>query len=103
MEHPRGGIAARPREYETATMAWLDGTVQFLMLARDPLYAQLRSEQVDGPASTTISLGGGQEFVVQPTRITVTCEVNVGPAVEATSITWRPRRPRSPISGLSRP
>ena len=84
MEHPQGtaGVAARPSEYETATMAWLERTVQFLMLARDPLYAQLRSEQVDGTAATTISLGGGQEFVVEPTRITVTGEVSVGLAVE---------------------
>ena len=79
MEHPQGarGVAARPSEYETATMAWLERTVQFLMLARDPLYAQLRSEQVDGLTATTISLGRGQEFLVEPTRITVTGEVPV--------------------------
>jgi len=84
MEHSQGagGVAARPSEYETATMAWLERTVQFLMLARDPLYAQLRSEHVDGPAATTISFSGRQEFVVEPTRITVTGAVIVGPAVE---------------------
>ena len=52
------------------------------MLARDPLFAQLRPEQVDGLAETTISLGGGDEFLVKPTRITVTGEVSVGPAID---------------------
>jgi hypothetical protein len=62
-------------------MDWLERTVGFLMLARDQLYAQLRPEQVDVPAETTISLGGGDEFVIRPTSITVTGSVDVGPAI----------------------
>jgi hypothetical protein len=84
MEHPQGvdHVAARPSEYETATMAWLEHTVQFLMLARDPLYARLRSEQLDGATTTTIDLGDGREFVVEPTRIIATGEVSIRPALD---------------------
>lgn len=63
--HP-GGIAGRPREYEAAKMDWLHRTAEFLMLARDPLYAQLRYEQVDSQAGTAISLGGAGGLLVEP-------------------------------------
>jgi len=51
------------------------------MLARDPLYAQLRPEQIDGLAETRINLGNGDEFLVEPTPITVTGSVDVGSAI----------------------
>jgi hypothetical protein len=77
------GIAARASEYEAATMDWLERTVQFLMLARDPLYAQLQPERLDGlAAETSINLGGVDEVLVKPVRITVTGQVSVGPAID---------------------
>lgn len=73
----RRSLSARPLEYEAATTEWLLRTVEFLMLARDPLYAQLRSEQVEGLEERSIELDGANGLLVKPTRIAVTGSVDI--------------------------
>jgi hypothetical protein len=72
-----GRLFARPSEYEAVTTEWLERTVAFLMLVRDPLYAQLRSEQVEGLACAKIDVGGGQELPVEPQLIAVSGSIDI--------------------------
>lgn len=72
-----GGLSARPVEYEAATTDWLSRTVGFLMLARDRLYADLQTEQVECLPDTRIDLGVGQELVIQPQPIAVTGSIEI--------------------------
>jgi hypothetical protein len=61
-------------------MEWLQRTIGFLMLARDPLYAQLRHERFNGIAEATIEVGG-DPHLVKATLISVTGSVDIGPAI----------------------
>jgi hypothetical protein len=74
----RAGLSARPLEYEAATMDWLSRTVAFLMVVRDRLYADLRSEQVEWHEDTLVDLGGGRELVVEPQPVAVAGSIEIG-------------------------
>jgi hypothetical protein len=82
-EYPLGatgrtdGIAGRPAEYENATARWLERTVDFLMVASDGLYAQLRPEQIDGLAATAVRSGPAGEFMATQVHIAATGSVDI--------------------------
>jgi hypothetical protein len=71
-------VSGRPSEYEDATARWLEQTVDFLMVASDRLYAQLRPEQIDGLAETAVRYGTGGESMVTQVRITAVGSVGIG-------------------------
>jgi hypothetical protein len=77
---PADGVSGKPAEYETATAQWIDHTVDFLMMESDPLYAQLRPEQIEGLGETAIRSGAG-EILVRPVHTVVTGSVDVGSAI----------------------
>jgi hypothetical protein len=58
-------------------MGWLQRTIAFLMTASDPLFAQLRFEQVEVQTQARLDLGNGQEFLVDPVSVSVTGSVGV--------------------------
>jgi hypothetical protein len=74
-------IAARPAEYEAATQRWIQQTVQHIMRARDPIYAQLRTEQAETVPATRLDLGDGQELAVDPFRIHVDGSIAIDPLI----------------------
>jgi hypothetical protein len=72
---PGGGhdvrVAARPAEYEIVTAKWVYHSVQAVMRASDPVYAQLRPELVETVPRQRIDLGDGREMPVEPYRTSV--------------------------------
>jgi hypothetical protein len=75
------GISGRPAEYEAATARWIERTVDFLMVDSDPLYAQLRPEQIDGLGETPVRSGAGGEVLVKPVHVAATGSVDVGSVI----------------------
>jgi hypothetical protein len=75
------GVSGRPAEYEAATAGWLEQTVDFLMVASDRLYAQLRPEQIDGLAETVVRSGAGGELLVTQVHLTATGSIDVGSVI----------------------
>lgn len=75
------GISGRPLEYEAATERWIERTVDFLMVVSDPLYAQLRPEQIEGLGAASVRSGAGGEVMVKPVRIAATGSVDVGSVI----------------------
>lgn len=78
---PADGVSGKPAEYETATAKWIEHTVDFLMMENDPLYAQLRPEQIDGLGETAIRSGADGEILVRPVHTVATGSVDVGSAI----------------------
>ena len=74
-------VAARPSEYEDATMRWMYETVDTLMRARDRFYAQIGSEHVESLPDMTIELPDGQDMLVEPFRVAATGTVEIDPAI----------------------
>lgn len=74
-------IAARPAEYETATMQWMNQAVQAVMRARDPVYAQLRPETVETVPQQRIDLGDGRELSVEPYQTAVHGAIEIDPLI----------------------
>lgn len=74
-------LAARPSEYEAATMRWLSGTVEMLMRARDPVYAQMGSEPVESVPDTAVELPGGQDMIVAPLPTTAAGSIEIEPVI----------------------
>jgi len=78
---PGSVVDARPSEYEAATMQWLYETVDMLMCARDPDYANLGSERVEWLPEAAVELPDGQEMVIEPYRIAATGSVAIDPVI----------------------
>ncbi len=78
---PADGVSGKPAEYETATAKWIEHTVDFLMMESDPLYAQLRPEQIEGLGETAIRSGADGEILVRPVHTVATGSVDVGSAI----------------------
>jgi len=78
---PADGVSGKAAEYEIATARWIEYTVDFLMVESDPLYAQLRPEQIDGLGETAIRVGVGGEVLVRPVHTVATGSVDVGSAI----------------------
>jgi len=74
-------LAARPSEYEAATIRWLDETVETLMRARDPIYARMEREPVEAPPDITIELAAEQDMTVQPYQTLATGSVQIEPVL----------------------
>lgn len=62
-------------------MQWMDETVDTVMRARDPFYAQIRSERVESLPDMTLELPDGQDMVVEPFRVAATGTVELDPAI----------------------
>jgi hypothetical protein len=75
-------VAAEPAEYEGATTLWIQQTIQHLMRARDPIYAQLRTETTENVPATKLDLGGEQEFSVSPFDVHVAGSIAIGPLID---------------------
>ena len=74
-------VAARPAEYETATMQWVNEAVQAVMCASDPVYAQLRPETVEAVPRQRIDLGDGRELSVDPYQTAVHGAIEIDPLI----------------------
>jgi hypothetical protein len=62
-------------------MQWLYETVDMLMRARDPDYANLGSERVESLPEAAVELPDGQEMVIEPYQIAATGSVEIDPAI----------------------
>jgi hypothetical protein len=74
-------IAARPAEYETATLHWVYQAIQAIMRASDPVYAQLRPELTDTAPRQRLDLGDGREIPVDPYTTSVHGSIETGPLI----------------------
>jgi hypothetical protein len=74
-------VAARPSEYEDATMRWMYQTVDTLMRARDPVYARIGCERVESLPDMSIELPDGQDMLIEPFRVSATGTIEIEPAI----------------------
>ena len=75
-------ISGKTTEYEIAAARWIERTVDFLMVESDPLYAQLRPEQIDGLGETAVRIGASGEVLAKPVHMVATGSVDVGSVID---------------------
>lgn len=62
-------VAAGQREYEAATARWFSATVEKVMRATDPVYAQIPHQRVESLPELVVPLTEGQEMHVAPEHV----------------------------------
>jgi hypothetical protein len=62
-------VAAGQREYEAATARWFSATVEKVMRATDPVYAQIPHQRVESLPELVVPLPDGQEMHVAPEHL----------------------------------
>ena len=66
----RPTVAAGQREYEAATARWFSKTVEEVMRATDPIYAQITHERVESVPDLVVNISEDQEMRVTPSTFT---------------------------------